>query len=194
MDRKKILQALSQQKVQNPTFTIIFFLLFSFFVYFAIRPNLVTAFSLQKELQEVRLKNREYEEQILQIVNYQTAVEQYRDDFVLLDEAVPQNPGVVKVVDDIRKSASESGILLTSLQVTDSFEYKNTNEKKDEKLMSFSLTTSTDVQIDQLQEFINRIINQRRIKTIESIEITSKETGEQGTIFSITMNVKGHYL
>lgn len=193
MDRNKILQALSQKKVQNPTFTIIFFLLFSFFVYFAIRPNLVTAFSLQKELQEVRLKNKEYEEQIIQIVNYQTAVEQYRDDFALLDEAVPQSPGVVKVVDDIRKSASESGILLTSLQVTDSFEYTNTKEPTAEKLMSFSLTTTTDLQIDQLEKFINTIINQRRIKTIESLDISQK-TSEQGSVFSITMNLKGHYL
>jgi Tfp pilus assembly protein PilO len=194
MDRKKIMLALSQKKVQSPIFSIIFFLLFAFFVYFAIRPNLVTAFSLQKELQEVKLKNKEYEEQILQIVNYQTAVEQYRDDFPLLDEAVPQSPGVVKLVEDIRKSASESGIILSTLQVNDSFEYKNTEGKKLNKLMSFKLAITTDAQITQLQQFINALMNQRRIKTIESIEINSRETAEQGVIFSITMNLKGHYL
>ncbi len=194
MDRNKIMQALSQEKVQKPTFAIIFFLLFSFFVYFAIRPNLVTAFSLQKELQEVRLKNREYEEQILQIVNYQTAVEQYRDDFPLLDEAIPLSPGVVKVVDDIRKSASEAGILLTTLSVDDSFEYKNEETPKTEELVSFSLSTTSEVQIDQLQQFINNLLDQRRIKTIESVDISSKELDEQGTVFSITINIMVYYL
>jgi Tfp pilus assembly protein PilO len=194
MDRKKIMLALSQEKVQKPTFTIIFFLLFSFFVYFAIRPNLVTAFSLQKELQDVRLKNKEYEEQILQIVNYQTAVEQYRDDFPLLDEAIPLSPGVVKVVDDIRKSASEAGILLETLSVDDSFEYKNEETPKTEELVSFSLSTTSEIQIDQLQQFINNLLDQRRIKTIESVDISSKELDEQGTVFSITINIMAYYL
>lgn len=194
MDRNKILKALSQKKVQNPTFAIVFFLIFSFFVYFAIRPNLVTAFSLQKELQEVRLKNKQYEEQIIQIVNYQTAVEQYRDDFPLLDEAVPPSPGIVKVVDDIRKTASQSGILLQSLSVSDSFEYKNKTTKDPGKMISFTLVANSDMTISQLQQFITNLSNQRRIKTIESITMSKKQIEGQDDVFSITMNLRGHYL
>ncbi len=193
MDRKKILAALSQKKLQNPTFTIIFFLIFSFFVYFAIRPNLVTAFSLQKELQEVKLKNREYEEQILQIVNYQTAVEEYRDDFVLLDQAIPPSPSIVKVVNDIRKSASDSGILLTSLQVTDSFEFKKETGKSD-KLVSFSIATTYEIPLQQLEQFISSLTSSRRITTIESIEISNIQSDAPGTVFNITMNIKGYFL
>ena len=60
MDRKKILELLKQKQVQDYTFSIAFFLVFSFFVIFAIRPNLITAFSLQKELEELKLLMEKY--------------------------------------------------------------------------------------------------------------------------------------
>src|SRR5215207_9426051 len=103
---KNVTSLLQDQKVKNYSFSIGFFIVFSIFLYFAIRPNLITAFNLQKELQDLKLKNREYEEKILQIVNYQTTIEENRDRFVLLEEAIPPSPNVVKVVEDIKKSAS----------------------------------------------------------------------------------------
>ncbi len=193
IDRARITNLLQEEKVQNYSFSIGFLLIFSLFVYFAIRPNLVTAFNLEKEKQNLRLQNRQYEEQILQIVNYQSTIEQYRDKMYLLDEAIPTSPTVTKVIDDVKKSASESGILLSSVTI-DKIEFSKDVEQYDQ-IFDFVISTSGNLEMQQLEQFIIALINQRRIKSIENLQITKIQT-EEGTPdkYSITMSIIGFYL
>jgi len=192
MDRKKILDQFKDQKIQNYSYNIFFFLIFAFFVGFAIRPNLMTAFNLQKELQDLKLKSQEYEAEIQQIVDYQTKVEQYRDQFYLLDEAVPKTPAIAKVLEDIRQSATDSGVILTSIAVE---EVGIKTEEKQGSLKSFGVNINVESEIVMLQNFLNTLINQRRIKIIDNVSITKIQL-EEGTSnrFTITMIVKGTYL
>ena len=192
MDRKRILDQLKDQKVQNYSYNIIFFVIFAFFAVFAIRPNLMTAFNLQKELQDLKLKSQEYEAEIQQIVDYQTKVEQYRDQFYLLDEAIPKTPAIAKVLEDIRQSATDSGVILTSIAVE---EVSIKTVEKQPSLKSFGLTVNVDGEFITLKNFLDTLLNQRRIKAVDNIEIT-KVRQEEGTsnLFTITMLVKGAYL
>ena len=192
MDRKKILDQFKDQKIQNYSYNIFFFLIFAFFVGFAIRPNLMTAFNLQKELQDLKLKSQEYEAEIQQIVDYQTKVEQYRDQFYLLDEAVPKTPAIAKVLEDIRQSATDSGVILTSIAVE---EVSIKTEEKQNSLKSFGVNIIVESEIAMLQNFLNTLLNQRRIKIIDDISVTKVQL-EEGTSnrFAITMMVKGVYL
>jgi len=192
MDRKRILDQLKDQKVQNYSYNIIFFVIFAFFAVFAIRPNLMTAFNLQKELQGLKLKSQEYEAEIQQIVDYQTKVEQYRDQFYLLDEAIPKTPAIAKVLEDIRQSATDSGVILTSIAVE---EVSIKTVEKQPSLKSFGLTVNVDGEFITLKNFLDTLLNQRRIKAVDNIEIT-KVRQEEGTsnLFTITMLVKGAYL
>ena len=190
MDRKKILELLGEKKVQNYSFTIVFFLVFSIFVYFAIRPNLITAFSLQKELQDIKLQNREYDEQILQILNYQTTVEQYRDKFYLLDEAIPATPQLAKVLDDVKKSAEESGMVLTSI-TTEEIDFK---KKEDDTLAAIKINMITSSPLSQVELLLKALVNQRRIKTIDSFSIGAAGNTEDADVYSITLEIQGYYL
>ena len=194
VSKTNITSLLQEKKIQNYSFSIGFFLIFSLFVYFAIRPNLITAFNLEKEKQDLKLKNKEYEEQILQIVNYQSTIEQYRDQFYLLDEAVPPSPDVTKVISDIKQSAAESGIQLTTITM-EPIEFTKDIQQY-EQVFDFTLTTGGKVQINQFDTFLKSIINQRRIKSIENLQISRTESEEVGgeSFFTITLTVKGFYL
>ena len=83
MNKDKILALLKDKKTQDYTFQFFFFVIFAVFVVVAIRPNLITAFNLQKELQDVKLNNKVAEEVIQQIVNYQSVIESERDKLLL---------------------------------------------------------------------------------------------------------------
>ncbi|OGK35855.1 hypothetical protein A3A93_01220 [Candidatus Roizmanbacteria bacterium RIFCSPLOWO2_01_FULL_38_12] len=192
MDSKKILDQLKDQKIQNYSYNIFFFIIFAFFLVFAIRPNLMTAFNLQKELQDLKLKSQEFEVEIQKIVDYQTKVEQYRDQFYLLDEALPASPAVAKVFEDLRKSATDSAVILNSINVE---EVKIKSEEKLEGLKGYNMTLNAQSDIFGLQNFLNALTDQRRIKTIENLEI-SKDSQDGATVeqFTITMLIKGLYL
>jgi len=152
----------------------------------------MTAFNLQKELQDLKLKSQEFEVEIQKIVDYQTKVEQYRDQFYLLDEALPASPAVAKVFEDLRKSATDSAVILNSINVE---EVKIKSEEKLEGLKGYNMTLNAQSDIFGLQNFLNALTDQRRIKTIENLEI-SKDSQDGATVeqFTITMLIKGLYL
>ncbi|MBP7967038.1 hypothetical protein KAZ66_02080 [Candidatus Woesebacteria bacterium] len=195
LDRKKIIALLQDKKVQNYGFLIVFFILFSFFIIFAIRPNLLTAFNLQKELQDLKLQNREFESKIQKIVAYQTLLENYRDDIPLLDQAVPPSPELAKVIEDVRQSATDSGVFIQTLKV-ESVDYKA--KSSGDKLQVFSISTDALASTTSLRQFFDLLLNQRRLKSLDIIDLskgdfTSSETNDIN-IYKINLIISSNYL
>lgn len=187
MDRKKIIELLHEKKVQDYSFNIFFFLAFSVFLLFAIRPNILTAFNLQRELKELNLKNKEAENVILQIVNYQSVMENYRDKITLLDEAVPSSPGLAKAIDDVKSTASASGLLVSEMTV-ESVEFSDVRGSGE--LQTFQILLTSEGSTVDLNSFISQVLKQRRLKMFESVEISS----ESETATKITLTIKSYYL
>ena len=189
MDKEKLLQLLSNKEVRKYGFDITFFVMFSFFLIFAIRPNLITAFSLQKELQDLKIQNKESEAVILQVVNYQSTLEEYRDKIPLLDQAVPSTPTVAQVVDEIRKSASDSGILLHAVSV-ESIDLKGEQEsevktQQSDAIDSFTVSVNGSASINGANGFLDKLMNQRRLKKIDSVTLTQEENGSTSIVIII---------
>ena len=189
MDKEKLLQLLSNKEVRKYGFDIAFFVIFSFFLIFAIRPNLITAFSLQKELQDLKIQNKESEAVILQVVNYQSTLEEYRDKIPLLDQAVPSTPTIAQVVDEIRKSASDSGILLHAVSV-ESIDLKGEQEsevktQQSDAIDSFTVSVNGSASINGANVFLDKLMNQRRLKKIDSVTLTQEENGSTSIVIII---------
>ena len=189
MDKDKLLQLLNNKEVRKYGFDIAFFVMFSFFLIFAIRPNLITAFSLQKELQDLKIQNKESEAVILQVVNYQSTLEEYRDKMPLLDQAVPSTPTIAQVVDEIRKSASDSGILLDAISV-ESIDLKGEQESEVQTqqsgpINSFTVSMNGSVSINGANVFLDKLMNQRRLKKIDSINLTQEQNGSTSIVIII---------
>lgn len=191
MNRQDIVNKIKNKKVQDYTLTIVFFVIFSFFVFFAIRPNLLTAFNLRKELAELRLKDKQFEDTIIKIVEYQSILEQNRDRFYLLEEALPQSPQVYKVIDDVRKTASSSSMVASRINVEEipiQTTQKNSNRKSYVVTMDAAGTTS------QLRGFLATLTNQRRLKSIKNLDIARDENNPSSNQFKLRFIIEGFYL
>lgn len=195
IDKKKIIALLQDKKVQNYSFLIVFFILFAFFVIFAIRPNLLTAFNLQKELQDLKLESREFESKIQKIVAYQTILEQHRDDLPLLDQAVPSSPELANVIEDVRQSATDSGVLIDTLSV-ESVDYKA--KSKGNELQTFSVNANASSTPQDLREFLDLLVNQRRLKSFEIVDVSKSDFTDDSAndinIYKINLIVSSSYL
>lgn len=187
MDKKKLIALLGERKVQDYSFNVLFFLIFSFFLVFAIRPNIITVFTLQQQYQDLRLKNKESEAVIMQIVNYQSLLESYRDKLSLLDEAIPSTPGIAKAVEDVRVTASDSGMIISDLSVEEIVFH---DQKGSGTLQTYNITLGSQGTVEQLNTFLMRVVKQRRLKTIEEMGISASPTGE--TILNFI--IKTYYL
>lgn len=192
MNRNAIIEKLTSKRVKDYSFTIIFFIVFSFFIIFAIRPNLTTVFSLQKQLKELRALDASYENVIIHIVDLQSLLETNRDNMYLLDEALPGSPQVNKVIDDLKRSASESGVLIRKIDIGE-VNLKEDEKKKDIK--GFTLSLETNSNFVEVKSFIDQFMNQRRLKMVRNLSII-KDTkdGTGSASLKIKMDISGYYL
>lgn len=192
MNKKALLAKILNKRVKDYSFAISFFLIFSFFVFFAIRPSLSTIFSLRKELADLRKIDSNYEKGIITVITVQSDIEKYRGDFYLLDEAVPSQLAATKVVEDLRRSASETGMIIKKINFS---ELPLKEKQKKKELKSYIVVIDTDDNFVNVKKFIEDILIQRRLKTIKSLTIGRdvKESSASG-VLKIKIELDSYYL
>jgi Tfp pilus assembly protein PilO len=192
MNKNDLLENLRNQKVKEYGFTISFFLIFSFFVVFAIRPNLTSVISLNEQLTQLRGLDVQYENSITKIITLQSLIEQNRENFYLLDESLPSTPQVNKVIDDIKKNASESGLVIDKI-VVDEVSLKGDTGKK--KMRSFSVDLETTSEFENIKKFVSNLFLQRRLKSIQDLTLERDITVSSGSApLKIKLEIGGYYL
>jgi len=188
--KNELAQKITSRRVKDYSYVIVFFLIFSFFILFAIRPNLETAFGLQKELSELKKLNQNYEDAILHIINVQTILEKYRQQVPLLSDALPSNPQVNKVVDDLHIAASSSGLLLKRVDINE----VNLKEIEEKQLRKFDVALQTTSDFETVKNFFTNLNSQRRLKMIDTLRIRQDSISTSGAELKIEFELSGYYL
>ncbi len=192
ISKEEIKKQFTSKNVTDYTYSIIFFITFSFFAFVVIKPNITMIFSLQRELQELKLIDDSYNNVIDKILTIQTSLETTRDTIGVLDEALPIRPNVNKLVDDIKKVSSNSGVTIDELTVS---EINLKNKVNLEGYKKISINFSASAGFEETYKFIRELVNQRRLKGISNISFTkdNKEGSASGTI-NVKLSVEGFYL
>ena len=179
------------RKTADYSFIVVFFLLFSFFIIFAIKPNLETAFKLNKELSELKKIDITYNNVISQIVDTQSVLLQHRDDIALLHQALPDTPQLNKVVSDIQTAASTSGVLVDKLNVS-TLDLSHQNNKT---MKNYIVTLYTTSDFPSVKTFIDTFFTQRRLKLIKRAEIgkETQQSSDSGKL-RVLLELEGYYL
>lgn len=217
MDVKSLVQKIKQsKKTKDYSLLIVFFIIFSVFAWFAIRPNLVTAVTLHTELDELREKDALYEQVIMSIVEFQTKMETNRDNFYLLEEAVPSNPTIYPALTQIFDAAQESGISvirmdLREVNLVDTGEatasakqssQRSGSQDEDEEgqdknvPQQYFLTLDAEANNENVEAFMRTLTNQRRLKLYEDISLSPSKNiiSSESAQFRVQFTIKGLYL
>lgn len=189
MNNKELIKNIFNKKTQDFTVAIIFLLVFSFFIFFIIKPSLSIAFSLKKEAADLKKINDLYDKKIIQVSNIQDAYINYRDTLPLLNKAISVNPEVNKIIDDIKKAADNNNFFINKANISN-VDLKQS--KKDIDKVVLNIEGKTD--FVNLLNFTKEIFNQRRLKTIDKIIINQdKESTEAGRL-QVNLLISGYYL
>lgn len=194
MDREiinSIKDQLFNKKTKDYTNLTFFFLIFSIFTFFVIRPSLTTAFSRQSE--EVSLKDTEaqYEQIVSRIPQIQSALEELRQDRPLINSSLPQTPQINTLVQEIRNGGEKAGMPIGRMSVSD----VSLVGPSAPTLKSVLIDVESDTTYDKIIAFQQQINNQRRVKKIKAFEII-KEDFQSSTSGSlkVKMQIEGYYL
>lgn len=189
MNKFRISKDIFSKKITDYTFSILFFLIFSSFVVFAIRPSLTSIFALKKEESELKKINSLYEEKILNIALIQQQLEENREKLNLLNEAIPNYPQINKMIDDIKQAAEINSFLIKRFDVSD----LNLFPANKNNLETIKITIEGISNFDNSLQFMTYLMNQRRLKTIEKIIIAKDEESTASSQLKISFDVEGYY-
>lgn len=200
IDKTLIVSKITGSKdVKDYTYTILFLLISSFFAVFVIKPVLSIAVSLNKEAKELRIINEVFEKNINTVVTLQNQLQEIRSQAYLVDIAVPKDPLIQSLIDDIRTSAINEGIVVKTIEVTQPEPVTNavvapgvTPPSLTAKPVAMKLVIQSD--FDQAVLFIKTILNQRRLKTISKIALDKSESETGINYLTINLEVEGYHL
>ncbi len=189
MDKLKLPSGIFTKKVSDYTFAVLFLLIFSGFIMFAIRPSISTAFSLKKEEADLDKIDKLYESKIVDIASIQSQIEDNRDSLNLLDEAVSQFPEVNKMVEDVKTIADKNQITIKKANIADVDLSVSKNTVERVKLIIEGKTS-----FENFMSFVNDLGGQRRLKTVEKVILgRDLESSAEGGL-RIVITIDGYYL
>lgn len=187
-----LLNKIFTKKTKDYTFMIVFFLIFSFFVLFVIKPNLTTVFNLQRERDQLTQLDQDYERAIFNIVSIQSSLERNRESFPLLNDAVPSAAQVNRVIDDITKIASSSSFDIKKIDINQ-ISLKESTDKNETHSYQVFLESAAD--FNTTRRFINDLLKQRRLKTLKTLNLEQdNKESTQSSFLHIKLEIEGHYL
>jgi Tfp pilus assembly protein PilO len=178
------------KKMTDYTYLVMFFLFFSFSILFIIRPTLVTLFSLKKELFDLENVNKIYDDKIINFSQLQQYLETNRDKLIYLKEAVPDKPNLNKIIDDLYKSASISGLTFKRMSAPE----VNLKEEKEKKYNTVVFNIETVSDFNQMMVFLENLSNQRRLKSIQKLLVSRNQEGSPSAQLKVEMKIEVGYL
>ncbi len=106
-------------KPKNKTYsTVVFFLLvISLFAWYAIRPTVQTILYLQREIADKSKVNEQMDLKINSLIEAEAAYESVLEQVPVLKEALPDDPSVLTLLDQIRAIGAEAGASVSAVQV-----------------------------------------------------------------------------
>ena len=170
------------------TITLTLFSL-SFFGLFAIRPTLITAVSLIKEVKDLRKLSLDYENKISNFITAQSEYERIRESIPLIDRALPQYsefPGFARTMENI---AIKNSFSINQFQI-DAAPISLLPEVN--KLNNFNFILVGIGNYDNSRHAIEDMVNSLRIVTIESLDF-STEGGTVSGNLRVSLKGKSYY-
>lgn len=187
--RKHIRPILKNSKTASYiTITLTLFCL-SFFGLFAIRPTMITAISLIKEVNDLRDLSIRYENKISNFITAQTEYEKIRDSISLIDAALPENSEFPTMAKTVENLALKNEIKINQFQIDSA---PISQPSHDEQLKNFNYIMIGIGNYNNIHLFIDDLLNNIRIVSINSLDF-SAEGGTVSGLLRVSIKGKTYY-
>lgn len=190
LSNRMIKKIVGERDIKDYTYSILFFLISAFFAFFAIKPALTTAFSLQSEVIQLQETNNVYNSIINRIVTIQGEMIDIRNEFILLDRAVTKMPQIKNLIEDINEKAKKKGFVLEKMQISPLRLKENTDNSQPR---FYTLSLESILTFEQFNYLRKELLTDIRLKLIKEITLKKVEaknaSGEAQLSTQITLDI-----
>lgn len=171
-----------QKKVRVYTEIVLSILTTAFFLFFAIKPTLVTITGLIKEIKDKKIVTQKLEEKINALKIAQQEYLSVQPELYLVDEALPKDSQISLLVKQIEFLSARAGVILEGVQYS-SVNLKDRGSSSKPEEVEFKIVVGGDYQ--SLNRFLLSLNKLRRIIQLEGFAFKAKKLGE-GLALSLT--------
>jgi Tfp pilus assembly protein PilO len=197
MDKDKLIKELLQksQNYSQQLYLVAFFIVFVILILFFVRPTVNEYVLRNKELEETVALSEQYQQVINNMTQLQSLLESERDNFILLDQAIPNNIHMYQLTQDVRSSFLRFVPTRTYSFPAYTVSNLSTNEGKGKaELKEYKLLVNVSGTYSDLQGIMGKIFNQRRIKSIKSLRLSRPEGASDSANLEMKLEVGAYHL
>lgn len=180
-----------QKKIRVYTGIVLSIFAVSFFIFFAIKPTLVTIAGLMKEIDDKKVITEKLETKINALASAQREYQNVESDLYLVDEALPQDSQVSFFIKQLEALARKSGVAIEGVQINQ-VALKESAPADGSQSISFSIAAFGSYQ--NLVSYLQTVSSLRRIITIESFAIMTPKEDQKEKALRLTLNAKAFFM
>jgi len=186
-------QFYQRKKTRVYTEVVLSFLTATFFLFFAIKPTLVTITSLVKEIKDQQLVNQKLGEKIQALTQAQQEYARAEANLYLVNQALPQTANLSIFAKELEVLARTANITLEAIQ----FESINLKGKLSET-KNEALTPTVNFKLGalgnylELKNFLHLVTSLRRLVSVTSFSFSQDKKEEK--IMNLSLSAQAHFL
>jgi Tfp pilus assembly protein PilO len=157
------------------------FVLISFFMFFAIRPTVLTISSLWGDIQSKQLLKKKLETKIDNIVKAQDLFSQVQERYQIVNNSLPDRPQYSSAASQIQQTGNSSGLSINS------FDYDLQSTDKDSttpNVKSYQVNLNINGSFSSATKLISDLLQNRRLINIGAISVGLSVPATSGTPIS----------
>jgi len=186
---KRLLPHVKNKKTASYLTITLSLMALSFFGLFALRPTLITAVSLVKNVNDLGALNIEYENKIGSIIRAQAEYENLRDSLPLLTQALPDNAYFHQLANTLESFAQKSNVTIQQMQIDAT---PITKPKSSGKLERFGFVVIGIGDYPSISTYISHVLNWKRVVALHTLEFVHDESTTSGNL-RVTMRGNAFY-
>jgi len=200
MEKNQLIKGLLQkgQDYSQQIYLIGFFIVFMIMIIFIVRPTINTYIIKNKELQDIVHLSSEYQKVISNLTTLQGILESNRDEFGMLDQAIPQNIYMYQLTQDVRNSflkytpTRSYSFPSYVISIPDSKD----NVKSKSELKPYKILVNVSGSYPTMRSVLEQILNQRRVKTVKTLMLSRPvgESASESANLEMKMEIEAYYL
>lgn len=186
---KRYYQSLEPASPVHRAYTAIIFsfLVISLFGWYAIRPTMQTILTLKREIADKTDIDKKMEDKISTLIEAQAAYQGVEPDLPLINQALPETSKAIRAARQLQALAADSKVTITNISIsavplTANNEPAGKQKTAAGKQANFPVSLSVTGAYLDIKNFIEGILNLRRIIQIDSMLFTPIRT--LGTVAS----------
>jgi Tfp pilus assembly protein PilO len=168
---------------QAYTAIIFSFLVISLFGWYAIRPTMQTILTLKREIADKTEVNKKMEDKISMLIEAQATYQEVEPALLIIDQALPITSDALRAALNLQALASDSHVTITNIAIsaiplTNDTSPGGHEQTASSKLVNFPVSLSVIGAYVDVKQFIQGILNLRRIIQIDAMVFTPIHASE----------------